>query len=1048
MLRLFILNKFVLRVISLALLLYLFAIKLLAQNTTTFAIIEGKVTDLHNEALAGATIRLQGTELITSTDIDGYFKINYKKKSDSQKVFLNISFIGMKNKVVVWENKFLRVILKEDKAILNEVVVKAKPNINDIDLRAKSGVVSEVDMRDLLQKPMIDMSMALQGSVPGLVVVSRGELGRKPEIRIRSNNSFRHGDIANEPLYVMDGKIISSEAFITLNPLDIKEIKVLKDAAASALYGVKAANGVIEISSRRGVAGPLRIAVSSNWGITLRGKRPMRMMQTAEKLEFERRVQAISSPGYILSPDFYNNVSMSDVQSLYNRLYAIPVTQDRDFYAKWAENELNRLKSINTDWFNDLLHNNSYHNYNISLRGGNNDIAYYISANYSKQGGQLPGNDSQRISLSNSMDWQTKSGFISLTSNLGYSLINTPNGTNSSLNTMIYELNPYENRETKKLYSYPGRSFSELMNQFRRKSSDLRVGSTLSFNLRPIKSLNIDAMFGGDFVLSDSEEITPATSPLELRSGKPPILRGSIGAGRNTTFNYSSNIRATYHNVFNNKHELTISANTDYYYTKTKLLSVYGHGIGRLESLAGVNKAKGTSYAPDFNGSNIKTAQIGLGTSIGYTYNSIYDIFGAYKMDASSVLPPSKRWNTVWALGAGIHLDKLLSNTFKKYKGNKILTALVIKSSIGSTASLGGIPASLALPVFSYDPNAYYGNFFRELKLAQMYNSDLKPERVRNFDLGLELRLVKRFILSLQYYQKDTYNALLSVSIPSSNGFSTLLKNVGQLRNRGLELSVSAQLLQTDKISLSTRASLAHNRSLVVDLYEGKAIYTDADAIFPEYEEGQPYDALFALKSIGVNPLTGEPMFVNKNGEEKPFYSSLTRDDFLNVGYSSPPYQGSVSINFTWSNFDLNAQLYYVFGGLKPYSMTYVRDKTNANKNAVEGQLERTWFKSGDDYKLYPSPNSSQASFANLSQYANTRMIASSDYLRLSMLSLSYRVPSKYLDKIGSFIKHLSASMQMSNLFTLSPYKGSSPESGTYDIGVQPVYSLNININF
>lgn len=1031
----------------LAILLVFLSYSTHAQTTDKSLVITGQVIDEHGEPLTGATVRIQGSQIAAATDIDGHFSIRYRRKG-AEKVMLKVFFIGMKSREVEWRGKPLLIEMKEDSQLLGEVIVRARPNINDIDLRARSGVVAEVDMEELNQKPMIDLSMALQGSVPGLVVINRGEIGTKPEIRIRGNNSFRHGDAANEPLYVLDGKVITAQAFITLNPLDIREIKVLKDAAASALYGVKAANGVIEITSRRGVSGPMSISLSSNFGITLRGRRPVEMMQTDEKLAFERQVQGLSSPGYILSPDFYRNAELSDLQSLYYRQYGRPITDDRESYAQWADQELARLKTINTDWFHELLRTNIYQSHNLSLRGGHEDITYYVSGNYAKQGGQLPGNDTQRFSLNNSLDWQTPLGFISLSTNAGYSLTNTPNGSQSSPQTMIYELNPYETRDTKSLYSYPGHSFEDMMNQFRRQSSDLRMGSTLSFNLKPLEGLQIDGVFGLDFLLSQSEEITPADSPLEIRSGKPPILLGTISSSKDTHLNYTSNIRATYHRTLGNVHDLTLSANTDYYYTRTKLLGVSGHGIGQLESLAGVNKARGTSYAPTFNGSSARIAQLGFGASLGYSYRGTYDLFGAYKLDASSLLPPSKRWNTVWAAGAGIHVERLLRSLWSGFGQQEILTALGLKGSLGSTASLGGVPASLALPIFSYDTNGYYGDFFRELKLVQMYNRDLSPEQVNNLDFGLELQFLHRYTVGLQFYQKDTHNALLTVNIPSSNGFESLLKNVGHLRNKGMELTLSGQLIDTGDIQLSARTSLAHNSSLVVDLYDTKAIYTDADAIFPEYEEGQPYDAFFALDALGINPLTGDPMFRDKDGNEKPFYSSITREDFRNVGFRTPPYQGSLSLNFTWRHFDLDAQFYYVFGGKKSYSMTYVRDKTNVHKNAIAGQLNRTWFKPGDDGKLYPSPSSAQSTFSTLSRYANMRMIASSDYLRLSMLSLRYRMPASWLEEMGGFIKYASVALQISNLFTLSPYRGSSPESGTYDIGVQPVYSFNLNINF
>ncbi len=1021
----------------------LFSQSLLGQNFS----LSGRVFDEKGESLVGATVNLKGYRLATVTDLDGRFSLSIPQRYAKEKLIIRVRYMGMKTKLVAWKGKALKIYMQANNKQLKEFVVLGR-SVNDIDIRAKSGVVSKIDMKEVLQKPMIDLSLALQGTAPGLVVINRGELGVKPKIRIRGNNSFRKGDAANEPLYVLDSKIISPEAFITLNPIDIKEIKVLKDAAASALYGVKAANGVIEITSRRGVKGPLRLAISSNYGITLKGRRTAEMMKTKEKLEIERLMKSTNAPGYVLSADFYQEAQLRDVQNIYFQQYGIKPTADRSIYKAFASTHLDSLRQIDTDWFEELLRTNIYQSHNISLRGGNDDIAYYVSANYSKQGGQIEGNDTQRISLNNSLDWQIPMGLISLGTNVGYALTNTPNGSHYSPQTLVYKLNPYETKASKKLYSHPNKAYADLMNQFRRQSSELRIGSSLSLSMRPFDGLSLDAVFGMDFVYHEMQEITPASSYSEQTQGKKPVMRGKIAAARNTDFNYSSNVRATYHKVFNEKHDLTFSTNTDYYYARVKLLSVEGHGIGLLESLAGVNKSKGSAYTPDFVGSNMKMAQFGFGLSLGYTYDNTYDLFAAYKADASSLLPPSKRWNKVWALGGGIHLTPLIAKFVPSFKDNKVLTDLNLKTSFGSTASLGGISSSLALPIFSYNQSAYYGDYFRLLTLGQMYNKDLRPETVNNFDLGLELQLFKRYNMGVQLYRKDTHNALLDVRIPSSNGFRSMLRNVGQLRNEGIELMLSGRIIDNDVCRLSARTTLAYNQNLVVDLYEASALYSDDESLFPDYEEGKAYDELYALNSIGINPLFGYPVFLDKQGNEKPFYSELKREDFISVGYSNPPYQGTFSLNFALGQFDFDTQFYYVLGGKKPYSFRYVRDKDNIHKNAIAGQLERTWFKAGDKGKLYPSPHSTASTYQNLSIYANTRMLASSNYLRLSMLSLRYRLKEKTLKTLGGLCTYAALSLQVSNLFTLSPYKGSSPESGTYDIGVQPVYSFNLNLNF
>lgn len=256
--------------------------------------ISGHVRDAQDLPLAGVNIKVKNTPYGAISNEKGEYVL---KGQWEPGVSIEFSFIGMKRKVVTYKGQTrLDVTLLDDVNNMDEVVVTAKANINEIDIRARSGVVQEVDMRRINSKPMIDMGLALQGSVPGLIIQNTGELGSTPEIRIRGNSSLRKGNTTNEPLYIMDGKVISPETFYNLNPMDIKEIKVLKDAAACALYGIKAANGVLEITSQRGVSGQTMVTYTLDMGVTTRGRRGVSMMDSAEKLELERLLQNPETP--------------------------------------------------------------------------------------------------------------------------------------------------------------------------------------------------------------------------------------------------------------------------------------------------------------------------------------------------------------------------------------------------------------------------------------------------------------------------------------------------------------------------------------------------------------------------------------------------------------------------------------------------------------------------------------------------------------------------------------------------------------------------------
>lgn len=990
----------------------------------------GMVTDHQAEPLPGVTIRVKNTQYGTVTDDNGRYLLRGRWKEGDVIVF---SFIGMKEVRVKYTGQNVQdAAMQQDAKSLDEVVIVARPNINELDIRAKSGVVQRVDMERLNSKPMIDMSLALQGAVPGMIVTSTGDLGSKPKIRIRGNSSFREGDAANEPLYVKDGQVISSDAFMTLNPADIKEIKVLKDAVACALYGIKAANGVVEITSLRGNPdGRLTTNYSFNMGITTRGRRGVEMMDTDEKLELERRLQNAATPGYRYSEDYYRKYYANDPNL--NRMIAE------------GQAVLDSLGNIHTDWFDELIHLNTYQRHNLSVRGGTENTSYYVSANYARQGGRIPGNDTHRLTATMSLDQRLgRWGYLSLSTNAGYSATDTPNGSTYSPSDLIYQLNPYETK-TGKLVSYSNESseytYKDLLSQYNSKSTDKRGGVSGSLNLQPIKGLDIDAVAGIDLLLNEVLTLVPSTSIEERKLGVPEEERGKLTKGKNVTTNVSSNVRITYNKVFADKHDFTIGGNMDYYMTDADNVSITGYGVGTQMSPAAINHAISGNRKPSVNSLKEKTAQLGFGLVTGYSFDSTYDLFATYKADASSILPEDKRWNAAWAVGLGWTLSQ-----YPFLKDNKVVSHLNLKASYGRMANLAGVSASSTIGTFSYSTN-YYGNA-RLLQLLALYNTDLKPEQTTSTDVSLSVELFKRLTLNANIYRRETGDALLDVPIPLSNGFSTMKRNIGVLRNEGYELSASVKVLETSDWRLSLRGSLAYNRNKVVDLYYTDRLYTSETEIVPTYEVGKSYDIIYGLKSLGINPITGLPVFQGADGREIPATENPVKENIVVLGHSTPPYSGTLNLSLSYRDFDLDMDFYYVSGGVKGYNYSYVRSSDTAIKNAIKGQLQDMWFQRGDEGKTYYSPFYSSSALASLTMYPNTETVGKSDYLKLSMVSLRYRVPHTFLEKNGNFIKYANVAFQASNLFMITPYKESDPETGTLAGSMQPVLTINLSLTF
>ena len=1006
--------------ILLTLIIFLLPVCVVAQKKVV-----GNVVDTDRNPLPGVAVRIVESKLGTVTDVDG----NYQLVGVYKGAVIEFSFLGMTTRTIKYKGEQeIDVVLTEDVTQLDEVVVSAKTNINEIDIRARSGVVQSIDVKRVEEKPMIDMGLALQGSVPGLSIINTGDLGSVPEIRIRGNSSLRKGNTTNEPLYVMDGQVITAETFYNLNSSDIQDIKVLKDAAACALYGVKAANGVLEITTKRGYEGKTSVNYNMNIGVTARGRRGIEMMSSAEKLELERLIQNPETPGYRYSADYYNRFHSTD-PNLQNLI-------------REGEMKLDSLRNINTDWFDELLHTSLYQKHNLSLKGGSSATSYYVSANYTQQGGRIPGNDKHRMSMRLNLDQRLGDiGYLMMSVNGGYSKTNTPNGTTNDPASLVYDLNPYE-QKVGELWSNPGRTYSDLMNQFSEEGTDTDAGATASLTITPVSGLDIAAVGGVNFSLAENHQFTPSTAYTETHSGIPEEERGIYSKSKLSTINISSNVRITYSKTFNDKHDFTIGANTDYYMTSSDNVLMRGYGVGTINSAAAINQSLQGNRQPYVSGLRDKSAQIGIGIVSGYTYDGTYDLFATYKLDASSLLPSDKRWNSAWAVGAG-----WTPSQYKFFKRQRVLTALNLKASYGYMANLNGVSISSTVASFAYSTSKYENQ--RPLDLLALYNSDLKPEQTKSIDAGLSMQFFKRLTIDVNWYNRKTEDALLDVPIPASTGYTSLKRNIGSLQNQGVELSLNAKLVDLYNWTFIIGANMAYNHNKVLDLYYTDKIYTSDESIVPDYEVGKSYDMLYGPYSLGINPLTGYPVFLLPDGTEKQATEVLKPEDVIALGYSTPPYTGSFNLTLTYKSFDLDVDFYYSLGGIQRYNYSYVRTKDDIHKNAVAGQTENMWFRPGDQDKLYPTPfYTSTTAENNISLYPNSLTVGSSNYLRLSLISLRYRVPPKWLEKHIKFVKYANFAFQASNLFTWTKYSESDPESGTLAGTLQPVYTINMSLTF
>jgi TonB-linked SusC/RagA family outer membrane protein len=904
-------------------------------------------------------------------------------------------------------------------AELDEVIIRRSTNINDIDIRNLTGSVVTIDMTKLAERSELDIVKLLQGQVPGLTVNYSGELGKKPEIRLRGNSSFSYQGSANEPLFVMDGIIISTETFLTLNPNDFSSIKVLKDAPATALYGIKAANGVIELTSKRGFDGKPIFSYSMKQGVTLRGERTVDMMDTNEKLAFEQKIGLPGRPGYDYSETYIRKQYANS-----------PLLQQK---LEEGSRKIDSLKQYNTDWFKELVKPNYFQSHNLSVRGGTEKSAYFYSVNYSKQGGRIPGNDINHLTARANLDYTISSSFqLSLNNSFGVSTSNTENGMNNDPTALAFTLNPYETKNTQNLTSFPGRSYQDLINQYKQKTTNKRFSSSLVMYWDILPELNISGVVGADYSIEEVYQRIYSTA--YSQKGKQENEKGFLAETDNKNFDYSANIRASYQKQFGD-HDLFFGVNMDYYLTNIKSIYGSGHGIADdLSSLSGINSALTNNYKPVASGSKIKNNQLGFGIAMGYTYKSAYDAYMSFKRDGSSMLPSNNRWNDAWSAGLGWS-----PSAYNFFKAQDIVTDLKFKGSIGYTASMTGISMRDITTTY-LNSNNFYGDY-RVLQLGALPNKDLKPQQTYSTNFSVDLGFINRINLLVNFYKDITKEAILALPIATSNGFATFTKNIGELENKGIEFSLSGDVINKDNYRWNAAASVSYNANKVKKLYGTDRIYANEDSVIPDYEVGKPLGTLYGFRSNGIHPLTGLPEYIDNNGNVIDLRTGLSPDYFTKLGTTIAPYNGYFNNYFTYKNWSLTVNINYQFGAKAMYSNTYVRDELNAEKNAIKGQLNNMWFEVGDENKIYPIQKMPSA-MSVYNQHPSTKTIYKTDYIKLNYIQLSYGITQSGF--INKYFKSFQINVQADNIYTYRIEK----DRGSLNDVLQPILTLSLNATF
>lgn len=969
-------------------------------NTITFAkkdvtqrkgSIRGQVTDVNGDPLVGAIIRVDGINGGFVTDING----EYEVKTDKKEVHLTVAYIGYKsvNKNVK-NGATANITLHEDSKEMQEVVVTGYQTKNK---NSFTGAQVAVTRDQLMNVGTKNVLKSIASFVPGMVISDDNLKGADPnsvaEINIRGRATF--DGQANTPVFVVDGAQVTAEYVYDMDMNDIETVTVLKDASASALYGAKASAGVIVITTKTLKGGKLKLNYSGTVRLSTPDLHDYNLLNASEKLEYERLA------------GLFTDTSPS-------RQY----TLDQD-YARI----FNNIQSgVETDWLSKPLRNAFSQSHSLSVDGGDERAKYNLGVRYGKDAGVMKGSDRSRLSTNFRLSYNVSGKFFVSNSSTISSVTNneSPYGDFSDWAKM----NPYENP-----YDSDGKLRVSLYHDLANPLYDASLGSYTNTNAFDfLNTTSIQLWFGekvrldGDFTINRNKQNRRSfTSPLaysEIRS-KSADQRGSLSDNTVNTTTLQGKLMLSYNNYFFKKLFLTAMGGSSVESTSSDAATY--RSIGYYSDKLG-HPAFATSYDSSRpSGSDTQTRGVGVFVNANTIWDNKYFLDLIYRYEGSSRFGKNQRFAPFWSVGGGwnIHNEKFMKGT--------PVQLLKLRASVGYLGNIN-FTAYQALTTYSYNSSYFYGKGTGATPIT-IGNPDLKWERTLSTNIGLDFTAFRgRVDLSADYYIKNTDDLLLPITKAPSVGVTTSRENIGEVQNKGFELRLRTIPIQNKDWQWSLGLTYALNKNKIKKISNSLREQNEKNqsdngvAPLPIYEEGQSLTALKVVPSAGIDPSTGQEIFIKRNGAYTFVYDT---NDKVIFGDTNPSGTGSVFSYLTYKRFALSCTFQYSFGGAL-YNETLATKVEGANPkyNADERVLNDRWKTPGTVAKYKRIDDTA-------TPYQTSRFVQRNNYLRMSSLSLSYEVPTNFIQKYG--LKRMFLELLTNDLFYLSTAKRERGLNYPYD---------------
>ena len=939
--------------------------------------------------VVGASVLVKGTTVGTVTDIDGNFTLTNVPSSAGTLV---ISFIGMQSQEVKIKSN-VNVVLKSDAEVLDEVVVTGY----GVQRKASfTGAASIVGEEAIAKKNDANFVKVLEGSVPGVQMNNSTSMpGVWGSVYIRGRASLNSG---TQPLYVIDGMPVNSDTdaistsdnnmvdpMSSINPADIESITVLKDAAATAIYGSRAANGVIVVTTKKGSEGKFNLNLDIKQGFVSMGNNNMDFANAEESMK--------------LFTDGLTAYQGGDWQENYNYL--------ADNYFGWD-------RKTSTDWMDAITRKGYYQDYNLSAQGRNGNTGYYVSLGYLNTDGLIIGSDMERFSGRMNLDSKFKWATIGVNTSYSYS---TQNGFSlSTAGSMSSPLTAAISSQTPMDPVYDSEGNYNNINMYNPVA--LMDEDTGELNENKMQTINLNPYLQVDFGLGIYAKTTLGVNLTDLRQYQywsalyNPQAMDYNGLGKQYN---SRNTVITWNNVvgwnhkFADKHDVSVMLGQEMqkksYFYEYYAKSDFPFADSGMRDLT----TAGTEQGSEYYKKEARLASYFMDAH--YSYADKYYLSGSYRRDGSSVFGSDTRWGNFWSVGGKWRIS---GEDF--LNGNNVITNATLRASYGTVGNQD---------IDWYAARGFYGAGYNYNQTPGMIpvsisNQELTWEVSKKFDIGFDLSLWHRLHFTFDFYNEITSDALFQVPLSMTTGMTETYKNIGKIRNHGIEFSVNANILQTKDWTWSAYANLTWNENEVVKLSTDEPIeYT-----FQIIEEGRPYTQFKMKEYAGVDRETGKPLwYLNETGNETTSDYNAAAKRY--VGDADPNVLGGFGTNLRWKDIDFGLSFNYRLGGKVYNSGAAFTGFGMAFRTPLEDVALNSWTEENKDAKypqyIYKDPYNATST--------SSRFLYSGDYLRISNLTLGYTLPKKWTTKI--LIQRLRAYISVDNLytFTASDFVGYNPET-------------------